>query len=1124
MIIAAPRAAAFSADTYASESALASGRWVKISVAESGIHFISASQLRQWGFSDPTRVTIHGYGAIRVPEQMTLATFRDDLAEVPVHRSSTGIYFYGVGPVDWIPYNSSGYYMQQLNPFTSRGYYFVTDSRPGTPAAVEQVSSSAAPGSAADFFLCRLYQETDQVSLGRSGSQFFGDDFRSTRQRSYKFSLKDRVAGRSAWMRIGFACNSSAASTLSATVNDKAFGSPRTMTAAGDNYGTLGTLISTFEPDADQADVRLTYATSGVVKSAHLDGITINYYRHLRLDGGKLQFNLTQTTAALDGASASTHVWDITEPARPIAMTTAMTDGRLRWTNPYTGRREYIAWNEGTTYPSPSLVGSVANQNIHGEESTPDMIIITVNDFRGEAERIAALHRRAPDNFNVLVVSQDEVFNEFSSGSRDIGAFRRMLKMFYDRGTRAGHPLRYCLLLGHPTFDVRAVTSEMRNYSGPYMPSWQSAESLSEAGTYTTDDILTLLDDNSGASPQYDRQCIAIGRIPARNLTQAKTYVDKLYAYADNRLLSEWKNTVVLEADNGNEGVFAVGYEPSGSRRTGIDGMHRDLAADPDASQFIYHKIYYDAYPLQNGSCPQADNLFDRYLKEGILFWVYNGHGSISGLSGEGVHNLSKINNMSNKHWPVLLALTCSFGDWDTSDISGIETLCATSDGGTIAAISSSRKAQISDNDVIVDALGRTLLRRDADGQYMRIGDMMLKAKNSLRTSNVSSAATTKLRYVTLGDPAMRLGAPSNRIELSSVAGTSPSQNPEIMARQNVLIEGELYDADGQPLDDFNGTLHLTLYDAERSATTLGLYANGTPGHSFIYDEKGEKLLSQRAGVTGGRFSTVINMPSEIADNYRPATLNLYASSTDGREAMGVSTDIYVCGYDDSAEADSIAPIINYAYLNHASFTNGSTVNEQPMFIAGVSDDVAINLSMAGIGHQMSLKLDDSRSFTDLSLYYTPAADGSPSGTIAYPISELPEGNHTLNFRVWDTSGNSASRDIAFFVERGAMPQMFEIYSDANPATTQANFYLTHNRPDAMATVKLDIYSIGGRHIWSSTVTGRSDMFLSTPIAWDLCDMGGQRVQRGIYIYRATLTIDGHDLVSPAKRIAVTGH
>ncbi|MDE6038819.1 MAG: hypothetical protein K2F75_02390, partial [Paramuribaculum sp.] len=122
MIIAAPRAAAFSADTYASESALASGRWVKISVAESGIHFISASQLRQWGFSDPSRVTIHGYGAIRVPEQMTLATFRDDLAEVPVHRSSTGIYFYGVGPVDWIPYNSSGYYMQQLNPFTSRGY------------------------------------------------------------------------------------------------------------------------------------------------------------------------------------------------------------------------------------------------------------------------------------------------------------------------------------------------------------------------------------------------------------------------------------------------------------------------------------------------------------------------------------------------------------------------------------------------------------------------------------------------------------------------------------------------------------------------------------------------------------------------------------------------------------------------------------------------------------------------------------------------------------------------------------------------------------------------------------------------------------------------------------------
>ncbi len=1120
----APATMAFPGETYASRSALATGRWVKISVSETGIHCISAQQLRQWGFTDPSRVTVHGYGGQRLPEQLTLATYRDDLPEVATFRSASGsIYFYAVGPVAWESFNSSGYFTQQLNIYSNRGYYFVTDSRGDTPSRVEEVTSSARPTTPVDNFQCRIYHEIDQASLGKSGTQFFGEDFRTTRQRTFKFDLKDRVTDRNAWMRITFACNSSSVATLTATVNGQNFATPRTIMSAGDNHGTSAVIQGTFTPPADNVDVTLALQASGILKAANLDAITINYYRHLQLDGGRLQFSLTQTTATLGGANAQTHVWDVTDPVKPLAMSTAMVDGRLQWTNPFTGRREYVAWNDNVTYPSPALVGGVANQDIHGTEANPDMVIITISDFRGEAERIANLHRRAPDNFNVLVVTQDDVFNEFASGSRDFGAFRRMLKMFYDRGNSAGQPLRYCLLLGHPTFDGRAVTEEMRNSTDAYMPSWQSAESLSEATSFTTDDILTLLDDNSGTTPAYDRQCISIGRLPARNLSQAKTYVDKLYAYADNRLRSEWKNTVVLEADNGNEGVFAVGYEPSGSKRTGVDGLHLDMAADPDASQFIYHKIYYDAYPLQNGVCTQADNLFNRYLDEGIMFWLFNGHGDRYFMSGDGLHSLSKNSRLTNKHWPVLFAVTCLFGGWDTPESCGIENFCLNPNGGTIAAISSTRKSQISDNDAIVAAMGKTLLRRDADGQYMCIGDMIRNAKNSLRTSNVSSAATTKLRYVFLGDPAMRLAAPSNRIELQSVAGTDPADNPEIMARQSVMLEGRIYDANGEAIDDFNGTLHLTLYDAERSVTTLGLNVNSTPGHSFIYDEKGEKLLSHRATVTDGRFSTVINMPSEIADNYRPATINMYATATDGREAMGVCGDVYVCGYDDSAEADSIAPQINYAYLNHPSFANGSTVNEQPMFIAGVSDDVAINLSMAGIGHQMSLKLDNSRSFTDVSLYYSPSADGTPSGTVAYPISDLPEGNHTLTFRVWDTSGNSSSRDISFFVERGAMPRMFEIYSDANPASTNANFYLTHNRPDALATVKLDIYSIGGRHIWSSTVTGQSDMFLSTPISWNLCDMGGQRVPRGIYIYRAILTIDGHDLVSPAKRIAVTG-
>ena len=218
-----------------------------------------------------------------------------------------------------------------------------------------------------------------------------------------------------------------------------------------------------------------------------------------------------------------------------------------------------------------------------------------------------------------------------------------------------------------------------------------------------------------------------------------------------------------------------------------------------------------------------------------------------------------------------------------------------------------------------------------------------------------------------------------------------------------------------------------------------------------------------------------------------------------------------------------MAPVIDYAYLNHESYKQGSTVNEQPTFIAKVSDDTGINMSTAGIGHQMTLKLDDKRTFTDVSLYYTPSSDGTQSGTIVYPVSELTEGNHTLTFRVWDTSGNSASRTLDFFVERGAKPKLFDIYTDANPASVEANFYITHNRPDAMLTVTLDIYDMMGRRVWTTTVTDRSDLFHSAPIKWNLCDSSGRRLSRGIYIYRATVMAEGHELQSAAKRIAITG-
>jgi hypothetical protein len=101
------------------------------------------------------------------------------------------------------------------------------------------------------------------------------------------------------------------------------------------------------------------------------------------------------------------------------------------------------------------------------------------------------------------------------------------------------------------------------------------------------------------------------------------------------------------------------------------------------------------------------------------------------------------------------------------------------------------------------------------------------------------------------------------------------------------------------------------------------------------------------------------------------------------------------------------------------------------------------------------------------------------------------------------------------------VPNMFDIYTDVNPAHTDVNFYIKHDRPNAMATVTIEVFDLMGRLVWQSTRTGQSDMFISTPINWDLCDMVGRRVNRGIYVYKASISTNGQDFSSGARKLAV---
>ncbi|MDE7388250.1 MAG: type IX secretion system sortase PorU [Muribaculaceae bacterium] len=1105
MMAVANVAAALPLSTYTDRSVLASGRWVQVSVSETGMHRITTSQLSQWGFRDPSKVRIHGYGGTRISDVLSASTYVDDLPAIPSIRDASGIIFFAVGPVQSTPYDSQEI-RHQVNPYSNFGYYYITESSDSeAPAPEVRQDELPADAETTPYGAVMLVHEKELSTPGGGGRMMLGEDFRFTRTQAFDFTLTDRIPSTLVRLRCSFVASVSAITTLDITANGvKQPADSYEVIAANRSdevYGNQLVAKRYFRPEGQSENLRigLTHNTSVTPKSANLDFIEVVYDRRIAAPRtGSMVFHSAASALSIAGADSRTRVWDVTDATRPEE---CAIDPQGRWAGSGRTQRRYVAFSTGASLPQPRYVATVANQNLHSL-ATPDMVIITHSAYSEAARQLAELHRNdTAEPMTVEVVTLDKVLHEFGSGSFDPGAIRRFLKMLYDRG-----PLRYAIIMGKGTYDNRALTGVGRSLRSP-VPLWQSETSLSESGAFSTDDIIAFLEDGSGNNMGSDKLSIALGRIPCTTAQEALLAVDKIVRYREDMPRSTWRNHVLILADDGNKG----------------DHMHQSEAfvrnLNARGSDLLFSKVYIDAYKWQNGSYPVARSEFYRHLNDGAMFWTYIGHGSPTALCGD---NMVTYQDMTNqfylRHWPFCYAATCSFLKWDTDQTSAAEMLYFNPDGGLVGVISALRPVYISLNGDFSAAMGNELTDRDDNGNFRSIGEIYRRAKNRLTND------TNRLRFVFMGDPALRLALPSARVRIDSIGGQplTPDAQLCLPARGHVAISGSVLTPDGRPYDDFNGELSATLYDADKSVESFGY---GKDGEKVAFDIHGDMLLTTRAKVTGGRFSFTAVMPADIAFNFRPASLNLYAFS-DTDHASGVCRDLYVWGYDDTAPDDVTAPVIHTLALNRDEFSSGGTVNATPMLLATVSDDTAINLSSTGIGHQISVSVDGATAWADVNGYFTPHTDpihGAMSGTIAYPMPTLSEGAHTVRLRVWDLAGNYAERSVECVVDPSLSPAIVDVYTDANPATDAANFYVIHDRPDQRLEVSVTVYNLLGQPVWTGSTSGRSDMHTSSPLRWDLTDTAGRRVGRGIYLYRATVKEPGGNVhASRSRKLAVS--
>lgn len=1117
-LLAPAKICALDLSIYAQESRLSSGRWIKISVEESGVYKLTPVLLRSLGFSDPARVRVFGYGGARIPDLLTAENYIDDLPETPSEYTDKGVVFYAVGPETWRE-ATAGRYMAIDNIYTTKGYYFLTDSAEGDRLTPTSGGFPVESDVAVRTFNARLRHEQNLTSASENGWLMVGEDFRFTPTRTFNFDMTDRVEGTPVWLQTSMVanCPSRSSLTMSVTANGETLPAEsgdviREVTESGVD-GREGVARRTFLTEGVRLNLTLTAKPSGTLKSAMLNYIVVNYTRELKLPDTFLSFSLPTTSARLSAdRTEGIRVWDVTLPLSVRSMQlTASAGPAVAWTNDFTGLRNYVAWSPESVLPEPTVEGEVASQNLHAM-STPDMVIVTPRELRQEALRLASMHSSGTNQLTVAVVTDTDIYNEFSSGAPDVSGLRKFFKMLYDRGD-----LRYALLLGAASYDNRRLTDYIRRNKIPVIPSYYggtAAIQLSENDAYGTDDFVAMLDDGSGSRMAYDRLSIAVGRIPARSISEASATVDKILAYQSDNKRTSWKQQMVLVADDGN----------SAEHMRQADAMAEQIVAT-EANPINVNKIYIDAYELSGGVYEGARTEMYRLLNEGAVWWAFIGHANTTSWTGEGILTYKDINSLYVKHPPMLFAATCEFLRWDSNVTSGCELLFHERNGGIIGAVSATRPVYISLNKYVASAMGASMAERDEAGRLLPVGEIYRRAKN--RVSELDIAGSNHRRYVLMGDPALRLPVPDYVAVLDSIGSETvgSEQPPVVEALSRKKFSGRITDFTGRTVDDFDGVILATVNDAESSVTTNGNSSDDDTG-VHIFEKQGDRLFSGAGKVSGGRFEVNVSMPAEIADNYRPAQFLMYAysegSGAEVREAAGQSRDFYVYGYDDSAETDIRPPVISTCVLNHDSFTDGDYVNPTPMLIARISDDIGINLSSSGIGHSLTIVIDGNQMLTDVPRFYTPSSDGTPAGVIAYPLPELTPGEHSLMLRVWDTSANSAESKISFKVREGLSPTIFDVFSDTNPASECARFYVSHNRPDELLTVKVTVHDLMGREIWSDVMTSRSDMTLSTPLTWNLCDKANRRVGRGIYLYRAEITTPDGGFSTASKRIAVT--
>lgn len=1112
---------------FTNNSVLSSGDWYKIAVTKDGVFKLSYSFLKDLGIDvnaiNPQMIKIYGNGGKMLPE-INSASRNDDLVQnaIYIYGENDGVFnaddyilFYGQSPHSIKLNTSTNKFYHELNRYSDTTYYFITASSTGdSPKRIMPSTTSLSPNNVVNTFNDFQFHEIDNYNLIKSGQDWFGEVFDVKTEYDFIFNIPNLDNSIPVDVFFRGAARSKHGTISSFTVSSNGVSKNISVTTVNiDDYTNIYAVADTgslnFISSSSIISVKVNYNKPLSSSVAWLDYLQVNSRRNLKMHGNQLFFRDLNTVGTgnvsqfnLTGANNVEKIWDISNPfnIRELQINLGSTISFVATTDTL---RQFVAFTSNyDTQVFPR--GKVNNQNLHALGQN-DYIIVAHPNFLSQAEQIADFHRQ--DGLSVVVVTPNQIYNEFSSGSQDPIAIRSFIKMFYDRATISSELPKYLLLFGDGSYDNKNRILGNTNY----IPTYQSVNSLNPIGSLVTDDYFGLLDPNEGNwSFGVEYVDVGIGRIPAKSQEEADNVVNKILNYKQPQTMKDWRNQITFIGDvAGGSDTWEGNIHMSQS-----DSLARMVTRIN--TEYNPNKIFFDAYKkalTPGGSTfPDVNKEIIRAFNEGSLIINYTGHGGEAGWAHERVLTISDINKLSNTdNFPLVVTATCEFSRFDDPRRTSAGELTLINKTGALALLTTVRLVYSSPNFLLNKSFYENVFVED-NNEKKRLGEIFMITKN-LNASNANNR-----NFTLLGDPALKLAYPKYDVATTKFNGTTISTVLDtVKALQKVTIEGFVKDYNGNKLSNYNGIIYPTVFDKAKTITTLQNHGGSVP---FVFNSQNSKLFKGKVSVTNGDFSFSFVVPKDIAYNFGKGKLSYYAENQ-VEDANGYFTDFYIGGTSDSYAEDTEGPEVEL-FMNDKSFVFGGITDENPTLLAYVQDIHGINMVGNGIGHDIVAVLDDEtdKSFV-LNNYYEADLNSYQKGTIRFPFKDLKEGRHKLTLKVWDVYNNSREVVTEFNVVKSKDVVLSRVYNYPNPFTTYTEFWFEHNQANKQLYAQVQVFTVTGKLVKTIEKNIYSEGFRSTSITWDGLDDFGDRLARGVYIYHLKVRAENLSIADKYEKLVI---